>query len=86
MRSARVSMGYRSEHAFYTEVAHTVRAPLPPLSEANALVASWLMLEPDRYCLLHGDYRLLAGLHSRPAPDHLDRQFRHRLLGVHRSG
>ncbi|WP_405182659.1 aminoglycoside phosphotransferase family protein [Nocardia sp. NBC_01377] len=28
------------------------------LREAGALVADWLMLEPDRYCLLHGDFRL----------------------------
>ncbi|WP_405181872.1 ecdysteroid 22-kinase family protein [Nocardia sp. NBC_01377] len=28
------------------------------LRETSTLVADWLMLEPDRYCLLHGDYRL----------------------------
>lgn len=28
------------------------------LSESAALVADWLLAEPDRYSLLHGDYRL----------------------------
>ncbi|WP_216915819.1 phosphotransferase [Nocardia noduli] len=28
------------------------------LRAANALVADWLMLKPERFCLLHGDYRL----------------------------
>ncbi|MBH0779788.1 phosphotransferase family protein [Nocardia bovistercoris] len=38
-------------HAMSAETGQTLRA-------ANALVADWLMLEPDRFCLLHGDYRL----------------------------
>jgi hypothetical protein len=28
------------------------------LNESAGLVAEWLLVEPDRYCLLHGDYRL----------------------------
>ena len=28
------------------------------LAESAALVGDWLMVEPDRFCLLHGDYRL----------------------------
>lgn len=28
------------------------------LTESAALVRDWLMLEPNRFCLLHGDYRL----------------------------
>jgi aminoglycoside phosphotransferase (APT) family kinase protein len=75
----RVALGYRSEHAFYTEVAHTLALPLPRCyhCEIDRDGADFVMLLADLTPAVQGDQlagcsvaeamlavRALAGLHG----------------------